>query len=821
MKQLIFLIILFSHSIDGLCQEFVENQKLVPDGIPDLFAERFGNCLDIDGDIAVVGSELGGKKGQFITGIVTIYQRDTLSGKWHEIRRINPDHRSRKSHSEYIGTISIYSVSLSGAYLLVGTETRKNSNVTNSSTFIYKKDKGGINNWGLIKKLEIQDGIMGGDAGHIVSIDKEVAVVRAATKSDNFMGFVHIFYKDEGGTDNWGHVKNLELKDAQGTYYKGSRVSISGNTIIIGAHGEVKKYGRTVKNGLAFIFVKDEGGLNNWGQVAMLRHNGRPLPDFGRVVSIEGDHAIVCSISHAFIFNKDEGGLNNWGQVAKLSGPSSLARFERQSIPIGIDGDLAIIGGDNNGGAFVYHKDTGGTNNWGLLTKISPPDSLHSAQFGQSVAISGNHVLIGDLMDETGGYQHGSAFIFEQDNMDISNWERNHKLERENGFSRRAFGKSVSISHDFAAIGASGAMDGGWQSGSVFIYHIDEEGKNNWGQVTELKAPDPQKYDRFGFSTSLSGDYLIVGSIGYDGKRENLGAAYIFKKEEGSGNKWNNLVKLVTDSSETIYNFGWSVSIDNDLAIVKAGKDQFKEEWSGLVYVFQKDKGGKDNWGQVAKILPNKDINPIGFGNNIFLSNDILVVSCSSNSSNENSGNIACMYQKDKGGKDNWGLVKIISLEGKYVPKNIQARSVSVDENLLVVGVVGLGTTKVHVFEKDKGGKDNWGHVARLDAFGEAVSISKDYILAGNFNYSDTGPYSGSAFLFYKDEGGKDNWGQIAKLKSSVASSYDYFGESVCIDGDQIIVGSPRAFVGGFDSGAAYFFNIRELISSGKLDKSK
>ena len=108
----------------------------------------------------------------------------------------------------------------------------------------------------------------------------------------------------------------------------GVSVAISGNTVIVGANGDSDN---GPASGSTYIFDRNQGGANNWGQVAKL---GASPPvashQFGLIVAISGDRAIVGAPGdppEAYIFDRNQGGPNNWGQVKKFVGGPGVYGF--------------------------------------------------------------------------------------------------------------------------------------------------------------------------------------------------------------------------------------------------------------------------------------------------------------------------------------------------------------------------------------------------------------------------------------------------------------------------------------------------------------
>ena len=124
----------------------------------------------------------------------------------------------------------------------------------------------------------------------------------------------------------------------------------------------------------------------------------------------------------------------------------------------------------------------------------------------------------------------------------------------------------------------------------------------NLSEVQTLLASDPQEWDHFGTSVSMSGDFAVVGSVPDDVFGTGIGAAYVYQRDGGSG-RWNEVKKLVAFEGEN-FDFDWfgrSVAITGDTVFVGAPFDHVLGG-AGAVYVFERDQGGPGNWGEVKKL---------------------------------------------------------------------------------------------------------------------------------------------------------------------------------------------------------------------------
>jgi hypothetical protein len=185
-------------------------------------------------------------------------------------------------------------------------------------------------------------------------------------------------------------IKDLIIKRFESTGVMHDRlglsVSVSGDWAIAGAYNDT--VGSNGAQGSATIFYRNEGGANNWGEVKQITaSDGAQLDEFGCSVSISGDWAIVgaryaddggnADEGVAYIFNRNQGGTNNWGQAARITG-SDAGASDWFGWSVSIDGNWAVVGavthdlpaGANAGSAYVFHWDG---SNWSEATKLTAP----------------------------------------------------------------------------------------------------------------------------------------------------------------------------------------------------------------------------------------------------------------------------------------------------------------------------------------------------------------------------------------------------------------------------------------------------------------
>ncbi|MCH7886066.1 MAG: FG-GAP repeat protein, partial [Planctomycetes bacterium] len=154
------------------------------------------------------------------------------------------------------------------------------------------------------------------------------------------------------------------------------------------------------------------------------------------------------------------------------------------------------------------------------------------------------------------------------------------------------FGSAVSVSGDWAIVGAP--FDDGEQtdSGSAYVLRRDDNGTpanpndDTWIQEAKLTAPDAAEGDRFGISVSIDSGRVIVGAPGDDHAGDGSGSAHVFRHVGGS---WIHETKLVASDSGGGDWFGGSVCLRSDRIVVGAPFDSDISTYGGSVYVFRDD----------------------------------------------------------------------------------------------------------------------------------------------------------------------------------------------------------------------------------------
>ena len=359
-----------------------------------------------------------------------------------------------------------------------------------------------------------------------------------------------------------------------------------------------------------------------------------------------------------------------------LLAPTDAVAQEKFGNAVACDGSLVVVGsrfdGDNglNSGSAYLYADTGQR-----LHKLLPLDGDADDEFGYSVAIAGNRVLVGAMMDEADGTYTGagSAYLF-----DTVTGNQLLKLVPDDGWGSQNFGSSVAISGDYAIVGV-----GGNYVGAVYVFDLV-----TGAQLRKLTPSDPANLGAFGTHLAAHGSYAVIGAlhayntgndagaaylfdldtgteirqylpdvalgeddffgcsvaltdtrilVGAYGEDRDTGAAYLFDRATG-----NQLAKLQAYDAREWDEFGVSVAMDGQNILIGARGDDQWATTTGSVYAFDSLDGNPR-----PKVLPQDQADSGHYGGAVDLSGSLAVVGDHGNSANGTEAGAAYIYSAD------------------------------------------------------------------------------------------------------------------------------------------------------------------------------
>jgi hypothetical protein len=396
------------------------------------------------------------------------------------------------------------------------------------------------------------------------------------------------------------------------------------------------------------------------------------------------------------------------------------------------------------------------------LLKITASDTADGDDFGYAVALDGNYAIVGAPAADGQGTDRGEAYIYLKSQGGADGWGEVKTLTAGDAGDADYFGIAVDISGDYAVVGAGGENGAGTDQGAAYVFYRNQGGADNWGQVMKLTASDRANDDGFGYAVSIDGDTILVGADGEDGAGTDRGAAYIFLKDEGGVDNWGEVIKLAASDPTDVSQFGFAVSLKGDLALVGSPREDGAGTDRGAAYLFSRDLGGAGAWGQLKRIVPNNPTDTSWFGNALAIEASLAVIGEAWNDGAGTNRGAAYVFGRDQGGLDNWGQVKALAASD-LSDDDFFGYSVALNGSTAVVGAgwAGGGGTErgqAYVFSKDEGGADNWGEAQRLrasdganeDWFGFSSAVLGQYILVGAIGEDGSGSMRGAAYVFKK-----------------------------------------------------------------------
>jgi hypothetical protein len=717
----------------------------------------------------------------------------------------------------------------------------------------------------LVTEKAILDRVNGGADnafGYSVAIDGKIAAI-----GTNGANRVYVFEKNQ--QQEWIQKTILSLPTSKTGFFSladfGQAVSLSGNTLIVGARGDDTFLGS------AYVYERTDNG---WEQQARLIGQVRTSgEEFGTTISAEGDIIVVGAPKHthsgfqyagaAYIFQRING---VWQEQAKLTAPDAQSD-DRFAHSVAIDNNTIVVGARNGEATYVFTLSDG---QWMLQQKLIQDES--QGQFGIAVAISGNVLVVGakTAIDMNDGIAKGAAYVFENQE---GNWQQRCHLLPLNGENGEEFGTSVSIDGQLIMVGAHNTDKNGVDSGSVSLYQFKD------GQCDpiekQLIAADTNTNDSFGKSVSLSGNTLLVGApyTGENNENEQIGSAYFFQYTS----KTHEIIesqKLTADETSASDRSGQAVSIYDGVAAVGVPQKADNGSESGSVYIYHYSQG---NWSQHVKLVPDDIGEDNLFGLSVSLGKDVLAVGAPLKNSMDGSiyifqrsNNIWELKQQFLGSQTSlFGTATAISgntlligapfkmysssivspIGAVYISEYSNGQwttptlletgeltsgfgaSVAIDGDTLVIGapyppipyqvpdilaafLPAERIGKVYVAERVGG---SWSLSATLSEGVEGGSFGTSVAINGNTLavLAASTPNSAMVYLYERPDGDSP-WSLVNKFKAgeTVATSSNLReilkGVTLSLDKDTLVVGAPHNNQKGIKSGAVYLFKRRK-----------
>ncbi|MBE2284561.1 MAG: IPT/TIG domain-containing protein [Prosthecobacter sp.] len=750
----------------------------------------------------------------------------------------------------------------------------------------------------------------GDNFGNAVAVSGDTVIVGAQNEDSSTSGInstpdelagnagaAYVFVRN--GT-SWSQQAYLKAAQVTADDVFGISVAANGDTVVVGAYNEdssttgINSTPNELASGAgaAYVFVRSG---TTWTQQAYLKPAKVTANDrFGRSVGISADTVIVGAMQEsssttgvnstpntsasssgaAYVFVRN---ATTWTQQAYLKA-SQVTGLDFFGISVAVSGDTVVVGAigedsstsginstanelaSSSGAAYVFVRS--GTV-WSQQAYLKASQVSASDNFGNSVAVSGNTVVVGSPQEDSGtaginstpdelAGNSGAVYVYVRSG---TTWTQQAYLKSDQVLANNLFGTSVAVSGDTILVGTpqedssttginstpdEGALNAG--AGYVFVRN-----GTTWTQQAYMKvSPENRGYagadDQFGASVAASGDMVVVGSPGEDSTTAGVnsipddgalgaGAAYVFVR---NGTTWTQQACLKASQVTAGDSFGSSVAASGDTVVVgsagedstTAGVNSIPDEGAtsaGAAYVFVRSGGA---WTQQAYLKASQVSAGDFFGRSVAVSGNTVVVGAML----EDSSTTGIDSTPDEASVDA-GAAYVFVRNGVTWTQQayLKAAQVSANDNFGISVAVSGDTVVAGAHQEDgsttgvNGTPDEaavnsgaayvfvrsgttWSQQAYLkasqvtlgDQFGSAVAASGDTVVVGasaedssttgiNSTPDEAASSSGAAYVFARSG---TTWSQQAYLKASQVSANDFFGISVAVSDDTVVVGA-------------------------------
>ena len=373
-------------------------------------------------------------------------------------------------------------------------------------------------------------------------------------------GAVYVFVRS-GAT--WSQQAYLKASNTEAGDRFGTSISLSRNTLVVGAVGEDSNAtgvngnqsdNTAADKGAAYVFVRNG---TTWSQQAYLKPSNDGY-SFGGSVSVSVNTIVVGATSE-------------------------------DSNATGVNGNQGNTGANNSGAAYVFVRN--GTT-WSQQAYLKASNTEANDTFGWSVAVSDNTVAVGAVgeasnatgvngnQSDNSAASSGAVYVFARSG---TTWSQQAYLKASNTDAQDHFGFSVAVAGSTVVVGAYFESSNGSQGDNSLLHsgaaYVFVRSGTIWSQQAYLKASNPGVNDWFGYSVSVSGNIVVVGAYGEssnatgingnqsDNSSIDSGAAYVFVR---SGTTWSQQAYVKASNTDAGDAFGLSVAVSGSTAVIGA-----------------------------------------------------------------------------------------------------------------------------------------------------------------------------------------------------------------------------------------------------------
>jgi len=372
---------------------------------------------------------------------------------------------SDPARQDYFGD----SVALDGDTLVVGASLKDVGHSDAGAVYVYLRTPTG---WVEQQKLVSTDPSEGYLFGSAVAISGDTLVVGCPFTYLNGVGIGGAAYVYTRSAGNWTLQQRLAGASAYDGDAFGYAIGMSSGTVVVGAYGDIQN---GLPTGAAYVFVR-QGSV--WSLQQTLGPNDDPpvMGAFGSAAAIVGNTAVIGALGDglspgsAYVFTRSG---TVWQQVQKL-GASDGTFDDGFGLTIGLTSDTLVVGAPRNstsgierGAAYVFGHAPG---YWTELQRLEDTGGEEMDQFGHSVAISGDKLVVGSVAANTAAADTGAADVYVRAGAG-GTWSIDQRLAPADLLTHDVFGHSVTVNTNLVAVGVLQYFN--FNPGAVYVYQFE------------------------------------------------------------------------------------------------------------------------------------------------------------------------------------------------------------------------------------------------------------------------------------------------------------------------------------------------------------
>lgn len=491
--------------------------------------DGLGQAVALVGGVAAVGVQDAGELGR---GSVHIFDRDPLSGQWEWSDTLDSGLGGTSGPSLDLGFGR--AIAMFENTLIVGAPRAAaiGSDPNLGAVWIFRRDAAGLPFTG--RQVLRPQTTSAEEMGTVVSLVDERLLIGGETVPGLGGGLIDVYRWSASGS-MWvadRQVAGPGFDDRWVGDRFGFSVAQSNGEIWIGAPDHD---GPGDRSGAVFVYEESPVGVLSLAAQLAPESDGPAGDQYGVSIHLHGDLAVVGARlddslrpdgGQATVFRRDPEGI--WLTEGILV-PSSPRAGQRFGIEFAFEEGLIVVGSgesDLSGSVSVFELDVP-SGEWQETHWLSPPDPQPSAEFGISLAVEGEWLVVAAPFADGSTESEGRVFIYRRVGTE---WELHQELTAIDPQPRDRFGRQVALGGDLLAgdilwVGADGDDTAAIDGGAVHVYRY-EPAMDTWEFSQKILSSVPASGGRFGRTVTLSSD----------GQRGAVGAPsqFIFPSEPGT-----------------------------------------------------------------------------------------------------------------------------------------------------------------------------------------------------------------------------------------------------------------------------------------------